>query len=138
MTQDHFKIYLDRLAENDPLKIQGKVPPAFIQVEDKELSFPDEVSFEGEAYLSDGFFILQLHIETTASVPCLMCNEKINIPLLIHDFYLSEKVSELRSTIFDFTDELRSSILIKVPEFFECNEGSCPERETAKKYLKQE
>ena len=137
MKQDHFKIYLDRLAENDPLKIQGKVSPEFIQIDEKELFFPDEVVFEGETYLSDGFFILQLKIQTTACVPCLMCNEKIKIPIIINDFYLSEKVSELRSPVFEFTDELRSSILIKVPEFFECNGGNCPERETAKKYLKQ-
>lgn len=136
MIQDNFKIYLDRLGENDAQKIQSKVSPAFIQVEDKDLSFPEEVTFEGETYLSDGFFILQLKIQTTAFVPCLMCNEKIKIPIIINDFYLSEKVSELRSTIFDFTEELRSSILVKVPEFFECNGGNCPERETAKKYLK--
>ncbi|HSX12081.1 MAG TPA: hypothetical protein VLF61_01160 [Rhabdochlamydiaceae bacterium] len=135
---DDFKIYLDRLKDEHPLKVQGKVSPDFIQVNEKDLSFPDEVHFSGETYLSNGFFILHLKIETSALIPCLICNEKIKFPIIVNDFYLSEKISELKSVIFDFKDELRSSIITKVPSYFECHEGKCPERESIKKYLKQE
>ncbi|HSX04738.1 MAG TPA: hypothetical protein VLG76_08435 [Rhabdochlamydiaceae bacterium] len=133
---DHFKIYLDRLQDDVALKIQTTVSPEFIQVNEKELSFPDQVSFSGESYLSNGFFVLHLKLQTSALIPCLICNEKIKVPLVIDDFYLSEKISELKSPIFDFTDELRSWILLKVPTYFECNGGNCPEREVIKKYLK--
>ncbi len=134
---DKTKIYIDRLKEDDGVKIQETISSDFIQVEEKELSFPEDVAFSGEAYLSNGFFILHLKIKTLACIPCLICNEKKNVSLEINDFYFSEKISELKSPIFDFKDELRSAILIKVPPYFECHEGCCPEREIIKKYLKQ-
>lgn len=132
-----FKIYLDRLKNGNVEKINETVSSDFIDIADQELVFPDEVRFSGEAYLSDDFFVLHLKISTNVIIPCLICNEKIKIPVLVDDFYHSEKISELRAAVFDFKEELRSAILIKVPPYFECNEGRCPDRETITKYLKK-
>lgn len=134
---DQFKIYLDRLKDGHIEKIEEKISPDFIELSEQELTFPDEVSYSGEAYLSNGFFILHLKIFTSIIIPCLICNEKVKTPLVIDDFYHTEKLSELRKSVFDFKNELRSALLIKVPAYFECHGGQCPERELITKYLKQ-
>lgn len=131
-----FKIYLDRLKDGHVEELNDKISSDFMEIADPDLSFPEEVAFSGEAYLSDGFLILQLKIQTVALLPCLICNEKVKLPIFVDDFCLSEKISEFRHQIFDFTDEVRSSIIVKIPQYFECSKGRCPEREAITKFLK--
>lgn len=132
-----FNIYLDRLKDGHVEEINAKIPSDFMEIDDVDLSFPEEVTFSGEAYISEDFLILQLKISTVALLPCLICNEKMNLPVHVDDFALSEKISGYRSQVFDFSNEVRSAIIVKVPQYFECNQGCCPEREAITKFLKQ-
>ncbi len=129
------KIYVDRLKSGDTESIDEKVTPDFLEAE-KELSFPAEVTISGRAYLANDHLILQLKIKTKARLPCSMCNQTLETSLEVPDFYLTVDLTDLPSAIYDYTDEVRSALLLKVPQFTECNEGSCPNRPDINKYFK--
>jgi uncharacterized metal-binding protein YceD (DUF177 family) len=131
-----FTIFADRLKDGHKEKIQESTAPDFLDIHEKELSFPHPVAISGEAYVSDDHLILHLKIKTEAIIPCLVCNEPIEISIVIENFYHAQDLHEIKSGIFDYTEELREAILLQVPAFIECNSGKCPERETMKKYLK--
>lgn len=128
-------IFTDRLKGGDTEKIEEALAPDFFDVEEAELSFPSEVKVSGQAYLATDHLILQLKIHTFAKVPCSICNETIQIPLEDEDFYLAKDLEELSSAVYDYSDEVRSALFLKVPQFAEC-EGNCPKRQEVKKYLR--
>lgn len=131
-----FKIYVDRLKDGQTEKIEEMAPPDFLDVHESELNFLEPVSVSGEAYLADDHLVMHLKIKTDAQMPCSICNDKLKFLIDIPDFYLAEKLEELKSPIFDYSSELREAILVQVPAYAECCNGRCPERESIKKYLK--
>lgn len=135
--QRQFKIYIDRLKHEEKESIDQEVPSEFLDVREEDLSFPTPVKIKGEAYLADEHLILHLHLKTTAALPCAICNQLVQIPISIDDFYHSEPIDELRSPTFDYTEALREAILLQVPPFAECHRGNCPERATISPYLKK-
>jgi len=136
MTQA-FTLYVDRLGDGDKEKIQEIASPEFLDIHEKELSFPHPVSITGEAYLVDQDLILHLKISTDAYIPCRICNDPVKVPIIIEDFYHAEPLQEISSKLFDYTDLLRDAILLQIPPFAECRDGNCPERESVSKFLKK-
>jgi uncharacterized metal-binding protein YceD (DUF177 family) len=134
---ESFKIYIDRLKAGHTERIEEEISSAFLDVHEKELSFPEPVKINGEAYLADDHLVIHLHMETKVKLPCSICNEPLTLPLVIDDFYHTEPTKELRSPVFDYTDALREAVLLQAPPFAECREGNCPERENINKYLKE-
>ncbi|MES2345589.1 MAG: hypothetical protein V4494_06620 [Chlamydiota bacterium] len=136
MTEE-FKIYIDRLKNGHTEKVQEEVDPSFLDITEKELSFPVPVAVQGEAYLAEDHLILHMKVKTRAQIPCAVCNEPFLYPIET-DFYNTIPVEEITNPVFDYSDILRESILIEIPPFTECHEGACPERETISKFLKKE
>ncbi len=134
---EQFKIYIDRLKNGHTEKIQVEVDSSFLNIEEKELSFPETVGIRGEAYLAEDHLVLHIKIKTRSKIPCVICNESFFYPIDV-DFYHTMPVGEIVNPIFDYSTILRESILLEIPPFAECHEGSCPERETISKYLKKE
>lgn len=132
------KIFIDRLKDGHIDKFSGELTPDFLQVREKELTFTGPIKLKGEAYLASDHLILRLHIETKLSMPCSICNEPTELKINVPDFYHTELISEIRSSIFDYSEALREDILLQVPQFIECHGGKCPERENIKVYLKKE
>ncbi|NGX45121.1 MAG: hypothetical protein K940chlam2_00264 [Chlamydiae bacterium] len=130
------KIYPDRLKGGDTETIDERVAPDFFDLKASELSFPSEVIVSGQAYLANTHLVLQLKIKAKATVPCAICNETTQIPLLIEELYLTKDLDELPSAVYDYTDEVRTALLLKAPQFAECHEGNCPKRQEVKKYLR--
>ena len=129
------KIYIDRLKEGDTEKLDATLPPSILDIQEEELSFPEEVRVSGEVYLADEHLVAHLQAQTTALIPCSICNEPVKLAILVKDHYATEPLSEIRSAIFDLTPEVREALLLQVPQFIECNAGNCPTRDTLKKYL---
>lgn len=127
------KIFIDRLKDGDTETIFESIEPAFLQ-EEPELFFPSKIVISGQAYLAKNHLILQLKLKTTIRVPCAICNEKIELPLQVDDLYVTEELCELPSAVYDYTEEVKYALLLKVPQFAQCNEGSCPQRHQIKKY----
>lgn len=138
MSDDHFKIFVEQLREGQEEEIQEEFPPKFLDVHERDLKFSVPVKIAGQAYLADDMLVIHLDIKTMATIPCLICNEPVNIAIEIKGFYHAVPLKEIKGGIYDFSEILRETILLDTPLLAECNDGQCPQRQTLKKYLKEE
>ena len=128
------KIYIDRLIEGKTEKIEESLDPYFIDIDEKDLEFPSPVHIQGQTYIAKTHLVIQLKIETSAKLPCLICNEPVVIPLRIGKFYHTEELGNIKGSIYDYTLILREGVLLELPTYVDCRAG-CPKRTTIKKYL---
>ena len=129
-------IYIDRLKTGQTEKISETLSSDFLEIDERDLAFDKALKIEAEAYLANDYLIIQFALNVTAFMPCSICNAMTKIALNIDNTCFSIALSEIKSAVFDFTDELRVTILNLVPSFTECNQNNCPERPVLKKYLK--
>ncbi len=132
------KIYVDRLKEGATEKIEERLDPSFMEVAEESLIFEQPIELKGLAYLASDHLIVELAIETSALLPCIICNEKITLPLKLKNFRFTVTLSQIRSGVYDYGEQVREAILVEVPRFFECTGGHCPERENISKYFHNE
>lgn len=130
------KIYIDRLRDDEIEEIAEEVEPSHFSMDDKDLKFVDMVTIIGRAYMVKSHLILDLKIKAKAEMPCSTCNGKAVMNLQIDDFSHTEDLENIKSAIYDFSDDVRSAILIRIPQFCECQDGECPQRKEVNKYLK--
>ena len=130
-------IYIDRLENGRVEKISQVLSPDFLDTQEKELSFPEKVSLEGEAYLTGEQLIIHLKIKTAALIPCSICNAPVTLPIAPPDFTHVEDLRDLRKPIFDLAPLVREAILLEIPSFAECNGKNCSERKNLMPYLKK-
>lgn len=136
MKKGPLTIYIDRLKDDDTETIFEEIPVSFFQLDEKELTFIDKITISGQAYLAKNHLILNCKIKALAEMPCCICNEKTRIPILINDFSQTVEICEVPSAIYDYCDEIRSAILLKIPHFVECQGGKCPTRTEISPFLK--
>jgi uncharacterized metal-binding protein YceD (DUF177 family) len=134
---DVFKIYIEQLHDGREEKIHEKLDPGFLKIDEPDLSFEKPIELDGVVYLAEQELIIHWNIKTEAIVPCSICNEGVQVPIRIENFYYSEPVAEIKSGIYNFKDLLRETILLEAPPFAECNGGHCPKRKEYRKYLKE-
>lgn len=132
---EKFKIYIDRLKNGHIEGFKETVEPSFLEINEDELSFPESVQVSGDIYLADDHLVAHLSICTSAKLPCSICNKPVHIPISIQNAYSAISLQEMRSAIYDLTNEIRETTLLQVPLFAECNNGKCPERDQIKKFL---
>lgn len=134
---DFFKIYVDRLRDGYEQELNETFSPDFLDIDEPDLTFKEEVQTKGKAYLAEQELLIQWEeISTSAIIPCSICNERVKVPIHIHHFYHAEPMNEIKSGIFNYKELLRETILLEIPPFFECNQGNCPKRKEISKYLK--
>ncbi len=131
-----FEILIDRLRNGVLQKIEENFEPEFLGIEEPELQFPKKVQVSGEAYIAEDHLIVRLHASTAAKMPCTVCNRMIEIELKMDNFYHTQPLEEIRSGVFNYSEALREELLIKLPQYVECNQGKCPEREGLTPYLR--
>lgn len=134
---DVFKIYVDQLRDGHEKNIHESLSPEFLDVHERDLDFKKNVELKGVAYTAEDELILNWTIQAEALIACSICNEKVPVEICIENFYHSEPLAEIKGAIFNFKDLLRETVLLEVPTFVECNEGSCPKRQEMSKYLKE-
>lgn len=123
-------IYVDRLKDGQEEMFAGELSPNFLG-DDPE--FQEKITISGKAYVTGEHLILRLQAQTSAQVPCSICNELVTVPLHIENFYHAEPLADI-SSVFDFTPLVREDLLLQLPQFAECG-GRCPERENLKQIL---
>ena len=133
---EKLKIYIDRLKGGQILEIDETLPPDFLEIDEEELAFEEPVRLHGEAYLANDHLVLHLNIETSARLPCSICNDSVHTPIALKNIYLSEPLEEIKGSIFDITEEVRETILLQTPLFTECHNGKCPDRAVVNKFLR--
>lgn len=128
-------LYIDRLKDDDIEQIHEVVDSAHFELDESELTLVGEVTISGQAYLAKNHLILDLKLKAVIEMPCSICNQKVELPLSIDDFTWTQEICEIPSAVWDYSDEVRSALLLKVPQFLECQGGHCPERKSIKRYL---
>ncbi len=134
--EDEFKIYIEQLRDGHDKHIDECLSPDFLEINESDLAFEKPIELKGSAYLAEDELIINWNIRTEAFVSCLICNEKVPVEIVIHNFYHSEPLENIKTGIYNFKELLRETILLEVPSFAECNEGKCPRRQEVAKYLK--
>lgn len=135
--EDEFKIYIEQLREGQDKHIDECLSPNFLEIDEPDLTFNKPIELNGSAYLAEQELILNWNIRTEALISCSICNEKVPVEIVIHNFYHSEPLDEIKTGIFNFKQLLRETILLEVPAFAECNGGNCPNRLEMGKYIKE-
>lgn len=133
-----FKILIDRLKGGLTQKIEEGFAPGFLGADEPELQFRSKVNVKGEIYLTDAHLVIHLKADTKIFMPCAVCNEMIEFPLKVENFYHTEPLEEIRGAVYDYSEALREALLIELPKIIECNGGDCPNRPILKPYLRSE
>lgn len=133
---EQLKIFTEQLRDGRKEKIDVVLSPDFLDLSEEEIQTPSEVRVQGEAYCLDDLLMLSLDVATEIEMSCSICNTDTRILLQNKNILLSMPLSELPSTIFDYTDLLREEIIMLIPQFVECTQGSCPQRKELQPYLK--
>lgn len=137
MKNHPLKVYIDRLKNEEVEQIEEKIEPDFLELAEEEFSFASPIVVNGQAYLTKDHLIVDLNIKAAAYLPCSMCNEKVEYSVEIDHFTHTMELSEIKGSIYDFSLEIRHALLLKIPQFIECNEGRCPQRKELSIYLKK-
>lgn len=137
MKRDLTKIYIDRLKDDHIEKIDETLEPSFLDIQEKDLMLTTPVSISGSAYLANEHLVLDLKITAQLELPCTICNKFAPFPVEIATGAFTVPIEEIKGAIYDFSDDVRSQILLKAPPFLECNSGQCPERKDINKYFKK-
>ncbi len=137
MIDQNFIINTDRLRKSQELKVKVDFEASsdFLLTESKDLRFEEKVSVSGEIYIVDEELILHLNMVVPAVLVCNICNGDAHTEIHVNDVYHVVDLKEVRSPLFDYSSVIREEILLEIPRFVECNEGSCPDRELIKPYL---
>ena len=138
MSEDYFNIYSDQLKEGGIEYLDETFPPSFLDVNERDLSFTSPVMLKGQAYLAEDTLILNLNIQTVATISCLVCNEPVQLKIEIDNFYHAVPLQEIKSGVYNLRELLRETILVETPLLAECHNGKCPQRQELKKYFKKE
>ena len=129
------KIHIERLSDGKVQKIDEVFDPSFLGPNEAELKFSSKVHVLGEAYVTDAHLILHLKAKTHMEMPCAICNQMIQVELKVNDFYFTQPVQEIPSSLFNYGDVLREALLIELPKTVECKEN-CPERTSIQAFLR--
>ena len=135
MRDESVRIYIERLRDGAEHLIEEIIDPGHLDLSDHELAFKKKIACKGKAYLADTHLIVNLDVQAEAELPCTVCNEAVQNPILLKSFYITKPLDEIPTDVYHFADELREALLLEVPQFAECNEGKCDERENIEKYL---
>lgn len=137
VVKEIFNIYIDRLKGGKRAEIVESVAPVFMEIAESDLAFNSPIALKGEAFVSDGTLFLELEIETVALMMCSICNCQFAFKVHIPKLYHAESVDEIKGAIFNFREIVREQILLEIPPVVECQNGSCPERQSMAKFMKK-
>ncbi len=132
---DEFVINLDQLRKRKNHPLNMTVSSDFLGIEEGALHFGPQVDIEGEAYIVDERLILHLDVLVPAILTCTICNGDVQKTVKINNLYHIEEIAQIKSPTFDIAPILRQEILLEVPNYVECREGNCPQREIFKAYM---
>ncbi len=135
--QKIFQIHIASLSLEESYTCKEEISCDFLDIDEKDLSFEGKAPLSVKAYLTDDHLIIQLHVQMIATMPCNICNEKATSLIQLKNHYITKPLCEIKENFFDFSDELRQAILLEVPAFMECENGTCPKRDEIKKYYKE-
>jgi uncharacterized metal-binding protein YceD (DUF177 family) len=136
--EDMLCIYVDRLRHGARENIHDLLPPKMMEVEGDDIVCEEPIEVDIEAYSADGGIVLNVTAKTKIGMPCSVCNTTVPYDIHVRDYYHVLENHELKKAVFNAMPIVREAVLLELPSAVECNDGSCPERENMKKYLKKD
>ncbi|HEX4838817.1 MAG TPA: hypothetical protein VFU89_00050 [Rhabdochlamydiaceae bacterium] len=130
------KIFIEQLRNGKRERFEHILPSDFLDINEPDLVFHSPIYVKGEVYATDEDLILQLSAHTEVQMPCSICNQMTFVSLNTEELYHTILLKELESTTFDFTDILREELVILIPQYVECQNSKCPERQSLSKFMK--
>lgn len=134
---DQLKIYVESLRAGGEEVVSLVIPSDFLEISEKEVSIAPQVSVQGTVYVTGDELILSLDCQTSIYLPCSICNAPTHVEIRTGTFTHSESLSDLPSSIFDYSQIIREELLLLIPHFVECQNGKCPERKELKIFMKE-
>jgi hypothetical protein len=131
------KIYVDCLKHQDEVILDEEISCDVLNIVEKDLQMNAPVHLKGKAYLSENYLIINFSAHTSFKMCCSICNKLTQNTLSIENVYTTIDLNDIKHGIYDFTDDLRDAIILKIPQFQECNNGNCSERKNIEKYFKK-
>ena len=131
-----FSLNIHSLSENDPIQIDDKFDPSFLDLDEKEIKFKDPVEIKGKIYLASDDLIIDVSIKTYVTMPCSICNEQIKYLLVNKNYIHTQQLKTIKDAVYDYTEIIRQAVILELPTKVECN-NNCPERENIAPYLKK-
>ncbi len=133
--EDKFKIFIDRLKKGQTEDIKESFDPSILDVSEMGLKFLKPVLIEGHAYIAENDLVINISIDTEATLPCSICNNPTQVPIHLDELIHLEPLNQIKGQIFDLRPIIREAILLEVPFVVECSDGKCPERANIQKFL---
>ena len=133
---DRFKIYIDRLRDDQPESWEGEFSPEFMETEEQELHFRKPVQVKGQAQVTDGELLVTMRLCAKAEIPCSICNEKTEVAIAPETIVHMLPISEVKGAVFNWAPVAREAILLEVPGYAECG-GNCPRRPEMERHMKR-
>lgn len=138
MEIDATQIYLDRLKDGKEYTHEGEILPGNCGIVDEkgEYTFSFPLLFKTRAYITDDVLILEISLETKATLFCKICTEPVEMALFVEKSCKTVPVSACRDRKYDYQADIREEVLLAIPHFIECSGGECPSRPTFKTFLR--
>lgn len=136
--KDHIKVYVERIRDGEVEELSEMLAPDFMDIHEQEMRFMDPVVLKGQAYVTDDWLIVSLHIQTAVQLVCSVCNEPFCYAIDIHDMVHDEPLENIRDGQFDILPLVRENILLEVPFYPQCGLTSCKKRSEIEPFLKQD
>ncbi len=136
--KEKLKIYIERIRDGNTEELAEKLSPAFMEIEEQDVSFKSPIEVMGEAYVTDDFLLIRMSIKTEALLTCALCNEEFSFPIDIEDMVQEEPLEEIRDGVYDLLPLIRENILLAIPFYPQCGIDSCKHRSEIEPYLKKE
>lgn len=133
----NLKISIDALKFQEKVQLKEELPPEFLDISEKDLKITHPVHLKGEAYLSSDYLVIHFAVKTYFQMPCKICNEELSLPLEDENYYSTVSLEDIKTGVYDFSEDIREALLLKLPNFVECNGGVCSERPNVEKFLKK-
>ncbi|MFA6118525.1 MAG: hypothetical protein WCT85_03525 [Parachlamydiales bacterium] len=122
--------------KNNSMSINEKIEAEALElINEKDLIFTKPILIEGKAYLTEDTLIINLDIKFYVSLPCSFCNELFEKEIIIKNFYITEKLSNIDNS-YDFKQEVRNACFLEIPSYVECKD-KCSKRQSLNNFLNQ-
>lgn len=133
----NLKISIDALKIQEKIQINEELSHEFLGICEKDLKMNHPIHVKGEAYLSSDYLIIHFAVKTAFQMPCKICSEDVTLPLEDENYYNTISLENIKNGMYDFSEDIREALLLKLPSFVECNGGLCSERKNIEKFLKK-
>ena len=132
---ENLKVYIRRLKNGVDESWDNELPATFVGLEEPELRVVSPISVNCSCYLADKELLITLKIAVELQMPCSICNKTTVQRLEVSPPLKAVPIADIPTSMYDISEDIREGIILELPRFVECNNGSCQERSQIETWL---